>query len=142
MKLEKGGLSSTSLAALVIDDDASMLEIVTDVLRDLGLLRITRASSAMNALQHFKTTLRPFDLIICDWMMPDLSGLEFLRYVRKGDQKTPFLMLTSRISREDIVAAKEAGVTDYIAKPFTSADLSRKVLTLMGAKAEAARGKR
>jgi two-component system chemotaxis response regulator CheY len=120
-----------NLAALVVDDDPDMIEIVSFVLREIGILNITRATSAMNALEHFKDRPFPFDLIICDWMMPGMNGLDFLRHVRTHDRETPFLMLTSRSRKADVVAAKSAGVTAYIAKPFASAELRQKVLALV-----------
>lgn len=132
MTQDSGKPITKNLAALVVDDDPDMIEIISFVLREIGILSITRATSAMNALEHFKNKPFPFDLIICDWMMPGMNGLDFLRQVRANDRETPFLMLTSRARKEDVVAAKSAGVTAYIAKPFASAELRQKVLALVG----------
>jgi len=131
MTQDSGKPITKNLAALVVDDDPDMIEIISFVLREIGILSITRATSALNALEHFKDKPFPFDLIICDWMMPGMNGLDFLRHVRTHDRETPFLMLTSRARKEDVVAAKSAGVTAYIAKPFASAELRQKVLTLV-----------
>ena len=72
-----------------------------------------------------------FDLIICDWMMPTLSGLDVLKGIRSMNTRVPFLMLTAKASTDAIVAAKKAGVTSYIVKPFTRIDLRTKILLLV-----------
>lgn len=119
-------------AALIIDDDPDILEIINTVLREAGFDPVVRAVNGGAAFEYLKGQFRPFDVIVCDWMMPGMSGLELLRQVRAFDRETPFLMLTSRAMLADVEAAKSAGVSGYIIKPFTAGDLRRKVAALVG----------
>lgn len=114
-------------AALIIDDDPDILEIINSVLRQAGFDPVVRAVNGAVAFEYLKGQSRPFDVIVCDWMMPGMSGLDLLRQVRAFDRETPFLMLTSRATLADVQAARAAGVTGYIVKPFAAGDLRRKV---------------
>lgn len=121
-------------AALIVDDDPTMLEIISTVLRDAGFDPVIRAINGVVALERVKDNMHTFDIIICDWMMPGMSGLDLLVQVRAVDRKVPFLMLTSRSTIGDVQAAKSAGVSAYISKPFNTGELRRKVMALVGDK--------
>lgn len=112
---------------LVVDDFAPMRQIVRKVLEDLGYQSIHEASDGAAALQVLRTM--PFDLLITDWTMPKMPGIELVKAVR-GDPtlaRLPVLMVTGEVKREQIVEATHAGVNGYIIKPFTPQALTDKV---------------
>lgn len=73
---------------------------------------------------------RPFDLVIWDWRMPEMSGLELLQRLRNAGNAVPFIMLTRKASHDAVVEARESGVDGYIAKPFTAKQVQHKVMTV------------
>jgi len=117
----------TDFNVLVVDDEPFIVKMVEAVLRDLGITTIYKANTGVVALDYFAESVNVIDLVICDWMMPEMDGLEFLHHLRAKHLKTPFIMLTSRSEPGHIIAAKELGVTAYIAKPFNAADLRDKM---------------
>jgi two-component system chemotaxis response regulator CheY len=119
---------------LVVDDNQPARQLVKSTLALAGYTGITEAtdgSKALEALQH-----RKFDLIICDWDMPGTSGIDVLRAVRADESlsATPFLMVTANQQREFVQAAIEAGVNDYVAKPYRLSTLNDKTIRLLGGK--------
>ena len=117
----------TKLKTLIIDDMSSMRMMIKSVLREYGIIDVHEAADGEKAVDMIGAGR--FDLIICDWDMPRMNGLEFLQHVR-GDEKIrdlPFIMLTANFDREHVSQAIEAGVNDYLAKPFKPADLMRKI---------------
>jgi two-component system chemotaxis response regulator CheY len=112
---------------LVVDDFAPMREIVRKVLQDMGYTHIHAANDGATALPLLKS--QPFDLLITDWTMPKMPGIELLRAVRSDPQlaRLPVLMVTAEVKREQIVEATHAGVTGYIIKPFAPQALTDKV---------------
>ena len=120
-------MPDTKMSILVVDDFATMRRIVRNVLKQLGYDNITEADDGATAWPIIKS--QRFDLIVCDWNMPQMSGLELLQHVR-GDESTkdtPFLMVTAEAQKENILAAVKAGVSQYIVKPFTADTLSEKI---------------
>lgn len=116
------------LSILVIDDAAFMRELVKKTLRTrFSGCNIVEVNSARRAQALMKT--QRFDLILSDWEMPEMDGEEFLRWVRSQDgyRDTPFIMVSSRGEKEYVVKAVQAGVSDYLGKPFTPEDLTSKV---------------
>ena len=109
----------TKLKTLIVDDISSMRMMIKSVLREYGI--IEKAVEVIAASR--------FDLIICDWDMPKMNGLEFLQHVRADEttRQLPFIMLTANANREHVAQAIDAGVSDYLAKPFKPADLIRKI---------------
>jgi two-component system chemotaxis response regulator CheY len=122
---------------LVVDDSVTMRRIIINALERIGYADAVEATDGEDALFKFD---RSVSVIITDWNMPKLSGLELTRAVRaRADGQTvPILMVTTRGSREDIVMAVDAGVNNYILKPFTPTVLKEKIdalLTTVGAAA-------
>jgi two-component system chemotaxis response regulator CheY len=120
-------LSEKDVRVLVVDDQQVTRTIVKAVLKSLGFNDIFTADGGKEALLILRRHL--IDLIICDWNMPDMTGIEVLKSVRKDPryEDVPFLMLTAEVYKENIAEAMKAGVTDYIAKPFTAETLSEKL---------------
>ncbi len=117
---------------LVVDDSATMRRIVVNSLRRIGYEESVEASDGAEALANFDSSI---DFVITDWNMPNMSGLDFVRALRKRDDggTTPILMVTTRSVREDIVQAAQAGVNNYVVKPFTPQILREKIDQAIGA---------
>ncbi|WP_428241496.1 response regulator [Gynuella sp.] len=117
---------------LSIDDAAFIRDLIKRTLRgffpDLGLDEAINGKKAQNLIAK-----NAYDLILCDWEMPEMNGLQLLTWLREYEdrdnlQKTPFIMVTSRGDKENVVQAVEAGVSDYIGKPFSNDQLLKKIL--------------
>ena len=130
MRVDNLNLDFEGLRVLVVDDEPTIIKMVATVLRALGISQIRAAADGQAALALFNDPEFPFDLVICDWMMPATSGIEVLKEIRTQDTTIPFLMLTSNVTKEAIVEARDAGVSGYVAKPFSSEELAKKVRTL------------
>ena len=122
------------MSILVADDFSTMRRIIKGLLQDLGFSNITEADDGLSALSLLKAG--NFDLLITDWNMPGMQGVELLRQVRADERmkKLPVLMLTAEAKREQIVAAAQAGVSGYVIKPFTAATLKEKIDKIFGVK--------
>ena len=118
------------LRILVVDDEEEIRNLLQGVLRDLGIVRVHLAENGAMAWQRLSRTELDYDLVISDWLMPRMDGLELLNKMRKCGSKTPFMMLTVKVTVEAVAAAKAAGGTIYLAKPFTYSDFSKKISAL------------
>lgn len=119
---------------LVVDDFATMRRIIVGLLRESGAQRILEAEDGIQALHHVETGA--VDLIVSDWNMPNMTGVEMLRAVRAHPRfsKTPVLLVTAEARKENILEAAQAGADGYIVKPFTQAVLAEKVERILIAK--------
>jgi len=117
----------TSIKVLVVDDFATMRRIVKGVLKQLGFAKITEAADGSEALDMLKK--EQIGLIISDWNMPNMSGIDLLKAVKADEslKKIPFIMVTAEGMKENVVEAVKAGVNNYIVKPFTPETFSEKV---------------
>jgi two-component system chemotaxis response regulator CheY len=117
---------------LVIDDSATMRRIVVNSLQRIGFTDVVEAGDGVEGLKAFDASV---GFVITDWNMPNMSGIEFVRALRgrPDGASVPVLMVTTRSVKEDIVAAIEAGVSNYIVKPFTPQVLKEKIDQLSGA---------
>jgi two-component system, chemotaxis family, chemotaxis protein CheY len=123
---------SKSINVLVVDDFKSMIRIVRGLLEQLGFQNIEEAMDGPTALDKLKT--KQFDLILSDWNMSPMTGIELLKAVR-ADPSTagiPFVMVTAEATTENVVAAKQAGASNYIIKPFTLDMLRQKLTAVFG----------
>lgn len=111
---------------LVVDDSVTMRRIIVNSLQRIGYTDIVEANDGTDALEKFEPGI---GFIITDWNMPNMSGIDFARAIRKNPNggSVPILMVTTRGAREDIVAAVEAGVNNYVLKPFTPPVLKEKI---------------
>ncbi|HET6804744.1 MAG TPA: chemotaxis response regulator CheY [Frateuria sp.] len=118
-----------NMKILVVDDFSTMRRIVRNLLVELGFTNqlIQEADDGNNALTMLKS--QPFDLVVTDWNMPNMTGIDLLRAIRaeaslKG---LPVLMVTAENNRDQIIAAAQAGVNGYIVKPFNAVTLKEKL---------------
>ena len=111
---------------LVVDDSATMRRIVVNSLKRIGFQECVEAEDGVQALEAFDSSI---DFVVTDWNMPNMGGIDFVRALRgREDSKdVPILMVTTRSVRDDIVQAAQAGVNNYIVKPFTPQVLKEKI---------------
>ena len=116
-----------NIKILIVDDFSTMRRIVKNLLNDLGFFNTTEADDGNSALVELRKG--PFDLVITDWNMPGMPGIELLKQIRADDalKKIPVLMVTAEAKRDQIIEAAQAGVNGYVVKPFTAQVLKEKI---------------
>ena len=121
-----------NMTVLIVDDYKTMLRIIRNLLRQLGFNNVEEATDGAAALQKMRAN--NFGLVISDWNMEPMTGLQLLKEVRADDKlkHTPFIMITAESKTENVVAAKEAGVNNYIVKPFNAETLKAKMGAVLG----------
>ena len=121
-----------AMNVLVVDDYKTMIRIVRGLLEQLGFTNIDTATDGPAALEHIRQ--KDYGLILSDWNMSPMTGFELLQAVRAEPRtkSVPFVMVTAEAKTENIVAARNAGVNNYIIKPFTLAVLKQKLTTVFG----------
>ena len=115
---------------LVVEDNVRTLRLLLAVLKDMGVGQVFSARDGREAQTFMDGASDLINLIICDWNMPLMTGLELLKQVRMSHPRLPFLMVTARGNVDSVVAAKKSGVSAYIVKPFSPAELEQKVVAL------------
>ncbi len=115
------------LTVLLVEDDSFALKLAQSVLKNLGVGRVILARDGAEAIKILDSMATKADLVISDWNMPNVTGLDLLRHVRKTWQNMPFIMLTGRASEDFVVAAKDNGVNGYVIKPFSPDQLMKKI---------------
>lgn len=120
-----------NMNVLVVDDYQTMIRIIKNLLKQLGFNNIDEATDGKSALE--KIAAKPYGLIISDWNMEPMTGLDLLKTVRGGGNKVPFIMVTAESKTENVLAAREAGVNNYIVKPFNADTLKTKISSVLGA---------
>lgn len=122
---------NTDIKVLIVDDYKTMLRIVRNLLNQIGFKDIVEATDGEMALEKFKQD--KFGLIISDWNMEPMSGYDLLRAIRGGthNKDVPFIMVTAESKTENVIKAKQAGVSNYIVKPFNAETLKGKIESVM-----------
>jgi two-component system chemotaxis response regulator CheY len=122
-----------NMNVLIVDDYKTMLRIIGNLLKQLGFSNIDEATDGSMALELCEN--KKYGLIISDWNMEPMSGLEFLKQLRAGagiNKMAPFIMVTAESKTENVIAAKQAGVNNYIVKPFNADTLRTKITSVLG----------
>lgn len=121
-----------NMPILIVDDYKTMLRIIRNLLKQIGFENVEDATDGTAALAKLHES--EFKLVISDWNMEPMTGIELLREVRADDnlKKIPFIMVTAESKTENVVIAKEAGVSNYIVKPFNAATLKSKLVGVLG----------
>ncbi len=117
----------TSIKILIVDDFATMRRILKNILKQLGFKNLVEADDGTTAWEVLEG--QSIDLIISDWNMPKMTGLELLKKVRASDsfKGVPFLMVTAEAQKQNVIEAVQAGVSNYVVKPFTAEAISDKL---------------
>ena len=121
------GNMDLSMTVLVVDDFATMRRILKNIFRQLGFENVIEADDGTTALEALKKN--KIDLIVSDWNMPKMTGMELLKTVRASDEykSIPFLMVTAEAQKQNVLDAVQAGVSNYVVKPFTAEQISDKL---------------
>jgi len=121
-----------NMAILIVDDYKTMLRIIRNLLKQLGFTNVQEATDGSMALDMLRK--EQFDLVISDWNMEPMTGFQLLKEVRADPdlKDMPFLLVTAESKTENVVAAKEAGVSNYIVKPFNAETLKQKLTAVIG----------
>ncbi|MGE0752105.1 MAG: response regulator [Variibacter sp.] len=119
-----------AMPVLVVDDYSTMIRIIRNLLKQLGFENVDDASDGTAALAKMRD--RRYGLVISDWNMEPMTGYELLKQVRGTPElsRTPFIMVTAEAKTENVIAAKKAGVNNYIVKPFNAQTLKTKIETV------------
>jgi len=127
-----------STPILIVDDYTTMIRILRNLLGQIGFVDIEDAADGSGALAKLRA--RKYGLVIADWNMEPMTGYDLLREVRKDPAlaATPFIMVTAESKTENVIAAKKAGVNNYIVKPFNAQTLQNKIESVFGNDAPAA----
>lgn len=125
-------MTDKNISILVVDDFKTMISIIVNILNQLGFKNIDTASDGQQALDKMK--VKKYDLILSDWNMEPMSGLDLLTHVRGVPitRNLPFILITAESKAENIIAAKRAGVSNYIVKPFTAETVKEKLVAVLG----------
>jgi two-component system chemotaxis response regulator CheY len=121
-----------SMPVLVVDDYKTMIRIIHNLLKQLGFEDVDDAADGVEALGRLRE--KQYGLVISDWNMEPMTGYELLKEIRSDDGllKTPFIMVTAESKTENVIAAKKAGVNNYIVKPFNAQTLKSKIDSVFG----------
>jgi len=124
--------AAAALKVLIVDDQLSVRQMTRMTLEQLGIRNVYESENGKDAIS--KAAVQPLDLIISDYNMPEMDGLALLRAVRghPAVRKLPFILLTGRGDRELVVKAAQAGVNNYLVKPFTQVTLREKIEQVIG----------
>ncbi len=122
----------TAMNVLIVDDYKTMLRIIRNLLKQIGFENVDEAADGSEALSKLRS--KNFGLVISDWNMQPMTGLELLQAVRADAhlKALPFIMITAESKTENVVAAKQAGVSNYIVKPFNAETLKGKIEKVLG----------
>lgn len=120
------------MPVLIVDDYKTMLRIIHNLLKQLGFNNVDEATDGAQALTKMRA--KSYGLVISDWNMEPMTGYELLKEVRADEhlKATPFIMVTAESKTDNVVAAKKAGVNNYIVKPFNAATLKTKIQAVLG----------
>lgn len=121
------------MKVLLVDDSGTMRTIQRRCLNKLGINDIVEAEDGVQALGHFQ--VNTFDVVLSDWNMPNMDGLALLKEIRQRNQTIPVVMITTEAEKTRVISAIQAGVSDYLVKPFTPDALKEKLEKWVGATA-------
>ncbi len=125
-------MADQSMKILIVDDFSTMRRIVRNILKQLGFTNIEEAEDGDVAFEKMKEG--DYQFVITDWNMPNMTGLDLLKAIRADERlkDTPVLLVTAEAEKENVVQAAQAGVNDYIVKPFTADVMQKKIDRIFG----------
>ena len=120
-------MADPNMKILVVDDFSTMRRIVRNLLKELGFSNVDEAEDGVDVLKKLRA--ETFDFVVSDWNMPNMTGIDLLREIRKDDalKHLPVLMVTAEAKKENIIEAAQAGASGYVVKPFTAITLDEKL---------------
>jgi len=124
------------MKALVVDDSGVMRKVLMGILKTTGMEEVAQAADGLEAVKE--ASANPYDLILMDWNMPNMSGVEALQAIRGKGIKTPIIMVTTEAEKSRIIEAIKSGANNYVIKPFTAETVAEKVNAVLKQAAAAA----
>lgn len=124
----------SQLRVMIIDDQSAARSMLKKMLKDMQINQVYESANGRDGLKLLDHAPDMVDLVICDWNMPTMSGIDLLRQVRSVGFDIPFLLLTGRSDSDSVVEARDAGVSGYIAKPYSRDQLEAKIRIVMSKK--------
>jgi two-component system chemotaxis response regulator CheY len=124
----------SQLRVMIIDDQIAARGMLKKMLKDIQINQVYESATAQDGLKLLDQAPDMVDLVICDWNMPGMTGIELLRQVRSVGSEVPFLLLTGRSDVDSVIEARDAGVSGYIAKPYSRDQLEAKIRIVMSKK--------
>ena len=120
-------MADPNMKILVVDDFSTMRRIVRNLLKELGFSNVYEAEDGVDALKKLRA--ETFEFVVSEWDMPNMTGIDLLREIRKDDalKHLPVLMVTAEAKKENIIEAAQAGASGYVVKPFTAITLDEKL---------------
>ena len=128
---EEATIKLEDLRVLVVEDSHEALMVIKNMLQDYGINQVFTAKDGKQALEFLGEWDNLVDIILCDWNMPNITGLQLLQQLRTVDPDIPFLMITGVADMVSVLEAKSLGVTSYIRKPFSKDELLRKLQVVL-----------
>jgi len=119
-----------NMSILVVDDFQTMTQLMRYLLLSLGFKNVDEARDGRSALA--KMSEKHYNLVISDWNMEPMSGIDFLKYLRAHGNTVPFILVTAENKTENVIEAKQAGVNNYIVKPYNAVTLKSKLVSVLG----------
>jgi two-component system chemotaxis response regulator CheY len=112
---------------LIVEDQTESRALLRGILSEMGVTQVFEATDGRTGLQFMDSAFDFIDLILCDWNMPAMTGIEFLRQVRSTGNEIPFMMITGRSDQGSVIEAKNHGVNGYIRKPYSPTQIEAKL---------------
>lgn len=119
-----------NMSILVVDDFQTMTQLMRYLLLSLGFKNVDEARDGRSALA--KMSEKQYNLVISDWNMQPMSGIDFLKFLRSQGNSVPFILVTAENKTENVIEAKQAGVSNYIIKPYNAVTLKSKLVSVLG----------
>jgi two-component system chemotaxis response regulator CheY len=128
-------MPNSDINILIVDDMAAMRKILKTLLAQLGYKNVDEAEDGKQALEILRKNPDKYELVITDWNMPNMTGIELVQEIRKDEKlkHLPILMVTAEAKKENVLMAIKAGVNNYIVKPFTAETLKEKIEKIFAA---------
>jgi two-component system chemotaxis response regulator CheY len=117
---------------LVIDDSSTIRKIIKNILKKIGFNNVLEASNGVEAWDIYQNNKDKINVILTDWNMPNMNGLELVKKIRNEDKNIPIVMITTESGKKEVITALKAGVNNYIVKPFTPQVLKNKLEAIFG----------
>jgi len=115
------------ISVLIVDDQHAARMLLKKVLKEMDVAQVLEAANGRDAFSLVESAPDMVNLVICDWNMPEMTGLEFIARMRAAGLTIPAIMTTGRADRESVLSARDAGISAYLAKPFSLAQLEAKI---------------
>jgi len=123
-------ISIENLTILAVDDSLQMRRLLQGMLTELGIHQVLLSKDGVEALRFMVDCEDMIDIVLCDWKMPRMTGLDLLRQIRSVDPDIPFVMITGQADQNSVLEAKGLGVTSYLVKPFSTDQLAKRLRSL------------